>query len=485
MGNTKSKNKGASTYVNTDEEFGGFNEMPRLYEFERFMNLGKGSFGTVEGCLYRGHPLAIKKIPKSRLFRRTDHSGLAWTERNAMITMNGTPMICPILCTVQSIDEIFMIMPFYNGGDLRSLLKSSGRMSTTAVIFYLAEILVGLEHLHKRNICHRDIKPDNVFIDSDGHIVIGDFGLAIKVNENLMHPTHYWGKCGSYGYRAPEVVFDLVCGTFSDVYSLGVTVYYLLFGGVPFRETKVRLEGKPLRFPDIRVPNALLDLLTRMMELEPSDRATIPQIKNHPVFQGLDWEAVAKKEYEPHWVPSPIKYLDKMAELEQQNPLPPLHDNKVQMNGGGFDWLADPGLSSEQQKRFLGFDWLPGMPSRTQKESTSTCEYKAQQKEEYSTPFGKERQTGVARSPVPPTHRTLKDDIGPSARSNRAHTPNMARGLRTLQGANNLQYQATPPGGRRGSRRSSELSSPTRSGEKRNSQGESLRNFAPKGRDLL
>lgn len=377
--------KGTTTSGRVVENFTGFKEIPMVYEFEKFAMLGKGSFGSVEGCLYRGHPLAVKRIPKKRLFRRTNHSALAWNERNAMISAGR--FCVPLECSVQSVDDLFLIAPFYCGGDLRARLRQLGALPHNAVIFYLAEIIVGLEDMHSKCLCHRDIKPDNIFIDGEGHIAIGDMGLAIKIHENLLHQTHYWGKCGSYAYRAPEVVLDLVCGTFSDIYSLGITIYYLLFGGVPCRETKDRLEGKPLRFPDTPVPQVLIHLIEWMLELEPADRVTIPQIKAHAVFEGLDWEAVKEKEYEPPWLPDPVDYEAQIAMRANEPEEPAAEEPKP--------------LSHEKQKFFFGFDWLPGDPVTKQGDAKLKPEKNAQV---WQTP--QVRNVGSARSPMP-SNRTL------------------------------------------------------------------------------
>lgn len=392
--------------------FTQFKETPRVHEFQKFAMLGKGSFGSVEGCLYRGHPLAVKRIPKQRLFRRTDHSTLAWNERNAMIMSRGAPFCVPLECAVQSVDDLFLIAPFYPGGDLRARLRQHGALPHNAVIFYLAEIIVGLEEMHAKSLCHRDIKPDNIFIDEEGHIAIGDMGLAIKIHENLLHQTHYWGKCGSYAYRAPEVVLDLVCGTFSDIYSLGITVYYLLFGGVPCRETKDRLEGKPLRFPDAPVPRVLIHLIEWMLELEPVDRATIPQIKAHAVFEGLDWEAVKKKEYEPPWVPDPVDYDAQIANRtnEAEEP-PPTEEVKP--------------LSHDKQKRFHGFDWLPGEPITRQGDITKpTGKDKLDKPLTWQTP--QIRNVGAARSPMP---QTRNRQLAPGAGEGEGQQPSLSLGL--------------------------------------------------------
>lgn len=103
--------------------------------------------------------------------------------------------------------------------------------------------------------------------------------LILLPSQEDNHPSRFWGQCGSYGYRAPEVVMDESCGPYSDIYSLGVTVYYFIYGKVPWPQTMVGVEGAPLNFPSVPgLTESMKQLISRMLEFDPQHRITIEEI---------------------------------------------------------------------------------------------------------------------------------------------------------------------------------------------------------------
>jgi serine/threonine protein kinase len=321
---------------------------PSLSDISVVKELGKGSFGKVEHVILDGLSYALKTMSKKRFFRSCDHSGLAWNERNCMLACNS-PFILPLEAAFQSEHELFMLTPLYAGGDLLGRLRAmETRPSSDAMTFYLAEMVLALEHLVEHNICHRDIKPDNIFINYNGHLVLGDMGLAIEVDGS--ETSRKWGRCGSYGYRAPEVVQDLVCSYASDVYSLGITMYFFAFGGVPWSETAKRLErekksGKnTLFFPEgSQISCEIKDLLAQMLEVDPSKRITVAEMKIHPAFASVEWDALVAQTQAAPWQPvAPNKASILMKAVPYKKLAPP----------------SDP-LPQRRNKKFAGFEFFP------------------------------------------------------------------------------------------------------------------------------
>lgn len=320
--------------------------------FEVMTMLGIGSFGTVSCCRRKGTSefVAIKCIKKARLFRRTDHSALVWNERDAMIKCES-PFLVGLLCSFHTAKELFLVMPFHIGGDLSHRVRMFGPMKPAHVRFYLAEMLMGLEAMHDLNVCHRDIKPDNVLIDAAGHVCLTDLGLAVEHRPlDLRHSSRFWGQCGSYGYRAPEVVRDQTCGEYSDIYSLGVTTYFLLYAQVPWPQTQNRLDGSPLVFPDEEdVPECFCNLIELMLAIDPTARARTNEIKDHEVYEDVKWDLALKKSKKAGLGRPPVVPDSDCFCFPVANP-----------NSAGSPTQQFKSITPEQQSRFNGFEWVPG-----------------------------------------------------------------------------------------------------------------------------
>ena len=120
------------------------------------------------------------------------------------------------------------------GGELFYLLHLKGRMAESMAKFYFAEILLGLEYIHKQGVAYRDLKPENVLIDIDGHIKLADFGLS----KNLPTPDSLTNSfCGSPEYMSPEMLMGYGHGISVDYYSLGAILFEMLTGLPPFYST--------------------------------------------------------------------------------------------------------------------------------------------------------------------------------------------------------------------------------------------------------
>lgn len=120
------------------------------------------------------------------------------------------------------------------GGELFYLLHQRGRMQERQAKFYFAEILLGLEFIHSKGIVYRDLKPENVLLDIDGHIKLADFGLS-KYLPSLMSLTNSF--CGSPEYMSPEMLNGQGHGFAVDYYSLGAILFEMLTGLPPFYST--------------------------------------------------------------------------------------------------------------------------------------------------------------------------------------------------------------------------------------------------------
>jgi serine/threonine protein kinase len=175
----------------------------------------------------------------------------ALTEKNVLSAIHH-PFIVRLYYSFQNADRLFMILDFCPGGDLGGCLQEEGSFTEERSKMYLAEILMALDELHKRDIIYRDLKPDNILLDQDGHVMLTDFGLSKQdVSEYFTGAKSF---CGSVAYLAPEMLKRLGHGKAVDWYLLGVVLYEMLTGLPPYyAESKEELfkniEQAPLQIP--------------------------------------------------------------------------------------------------------------------------------------------------------------------------------------------------------------------------------------------
>ncbi|XP_041451278.1 G protein-coupled receptor kinase 1 isoform X1 [Drosophila obscura] len=222
------------------------NEVP-VDLFELTMNdfsvhriIGRGGFGEVYGCRKAdtGKMYAMKCLDKKRIKMKQGEM-LALNERN-MLQAVSTGIDCPfIVCMTYAFhtpDKLCFILDLMNGGDLHYHLSQHGVFSEDEMKFYAAEVILGLEHMHKRCIVYRDLKPANILLDENGHIRISDLGLACDFSRKKPHAS-----VGTHGYMAPEVLSKGTSYDYcADWFSFGCMLYKLLKGHSPFRQHKTK-----------------------------------------------------------------------------------------------------------------------------------------------------------------------------------------------------------------------------------------------------
>jgi len=229
---------------------------------------------------------------------------------------------------------MFMVLDLMLGGDLRFHLDRSGNMKEEVVKFYVAELAVGLDYLHKLQIVHRDLKPDNVLLDEKGHAHLTDFNIAVHFNPRRPLTS----VAGSMAYMAPEVLAKRGYLSSVDWWSLGVMTYELLFGRRPFRgKTNSALTHAILNdrcsFPEnvsTIVSRDCVSCVKGLLERDYKKRLGckngIEDFKNHPWFSDVNWDALERKEATPPFEPDSKKAnFDATHELEEllleDNPL--------------------------------------------------------------------------------------------------------------------------------------------------------------------
>ncbi|CBI34860.3 unnamed protein product, partial [Vitis vinifera] len=276
-----------------------------LNHFRLLKKLGCGDIGTVylsELSCTRSY-FAMKVMDKGALASRKKLLR-AQTEREILQSLDH-PFLPTLYTHFETEKFSCLVMEFCPGGDLHALRqRQPGKyFSEHAARFYVAEVLLALEYLHMLGIIYRDLKPENVLVREDGHIMLSDFDLSLRC-ALIAEPTtaRSMSFVGTHEYLAPEIIKGEGHGSAVDWWTFGIFLYELLFGKTPFkgagnRATLFNVVGQPLRFPESpAVSFAARDLIRGLLVKEPQHRLAYrrgaTEVKQHPFFQSVNWALI-------------------------------------------------------------------------------------------------------------------------------------------------------------------------------------------------
>ena len=202
-----------------------------LNDFHILSTLGTGTFGRVRLVKHRSDnqeqdPLALKRLKKSAIIKlkQIDH---VKSEKNVLSIIDH-PFIVNLKGYFQTPSHIYMLLDYACGGELFTLLRREGRFANDVALFFASEILLAFDYLHGMDIAYRDLKPENLLIDKEGHVKITDFGFAKVVKDKT------YTLCGTPEYLAPEIIQSKGHNKNVDWWALGVLVFEMLAGYPPF-----------------------------------------------------------------------------------------------------------------------------------------------------------------------------------------------------------------------------------------------------------
>ncbi|KAA8499064.1 RAC family serine/threonine-protein kinase-like [Porphyridium purpureum] len=278
----------------------------KLDDFEVISPIGKGGSGRV--FLVRDKVtqelFALKVIGKWDALESATATRHAVDERFALEIGQNHPFIMKLVYAFQSETNLFLVSEFCGGGDLHSYLRRVARhhMSEQSAKYMLAEVVLALEFLHEHGIVYRDLKPENLLISSDGHVVLGDFGLAKKLAGGSFGRTHSF--CGTREFLSPEVVSGTQYGVKVDSWAFGILMYRAIAGYTPFfRPNQSRADlFRRIRSGEItygpRFSPEAVSLLTQVITKTEQERLSMVEIKAHPFFADVDWDKVRARGYD-------------------------------------------------------------------------------------------------------------------------------------------------------------------------------------------
>ena len=352
-----------------------------IFDFEPLKIIGKGAFGEVRVCKYipNGDIVAIKKMKKEEMHKKNQVLHVR-AERDVLSEAKNE-WIVDLKFSFQDQNYLYLGMEFLPGGDLMSLLMARDILPEQEAKFYAAEIVLAIESVHKLDCIHRDLKPDNVLIDADGHIKLSDFGLSKKLDLKLMDnpgqngPKYNYGNntnnnnvkganqnlsyaqqfsqfkniknkkrrafafstVGTPDYIAPEVIRQKGYGQEIDWWSLGVIMFEMMIGYPPFfSESSTETCKKILDWkntlnirPEANISKEAEDILRKLIN-DPESRLGAngaDEIKAHPFFKGIKWNHI-KETLIPPFIPElannyDTKYFD---EFEEDEPFYPINN---------------------------------------------------------------------------------------------------------------------------------------------------------------
>ncbi|KAK4768922.1 hypothetical protein SAY86_027072 [Trapa natans] len=320
-------------------------------DFKLLTIIGRGAYGEVRLCREKksGNIYAMKKLKKSEMVKKGQVEHVQ-AERNLLVEV-ASHYIVKLYYSFQDAEYLYLIMEYLPGGDMMNLLIREDTLTESVARFYIAQSVLAIESIHKHNYIHRDIKPDNLILDRNGHMKLSDFGLckplgcvtlsAIHKNsmmgngdsseamdidqlpdadycsswknskEQLQHwqmnrRTLAFSTVGTPNYIAPEVLLKKGYGMECDWWSLGVIMYEMLVGYPPFYADdpittcrKIVHWGNHLSFPDdAKLTPMAKNLICRLL-CDAEHRlgsGGAQQIKAHPWFYGIEWDKLYEME---------------------------------------------------------------------------------------------------------------------------------------------------------------------------------------------
>lgn len=282
--------------VQLDEDY--VLKIPKQFgKYELIKKIGTGSFSAVVLCrhiqtrvFYACKVVARKLLVAQNIFDRFEQ------EVRVLQSLHH-PNIVRLEHIVFTEENIYLIMEYCSRGELFKYIATIGPLEESLVLRMFRQMAEALDFVHARNIAHRDLKPENILLDEEMNAKLADFGLchATSAQKLLLTP------CGSPFYAPPEIINnDEYDGKKSDVWSLGVVLYTMATGSLPWTETNQTQLFQQIREAEIMIPTrlnpALRDLLRLMLQRDPAHRPTTREILDHPwLSESVDCDPIGSK----------------------------------------------------------------------------------------------------------------------------------------------------------------------------------------------
>ncbi|KAM3824337.1 protein kinase C zeta type isoform 2-T2 [Vipera latastei] len=289
-----------------------------LQDFDLIRVIGRGSYAKVLLVrLKKNDQIYAMKVVKKELVHDDEDIDWVQTEKHVFEQASSNPFLVGLHSCFQTTSRLFLVIEYVNGGDLMFHMQRQRKLPEEHTRFYAAEICIALNFLHERGIIYRDLKLDNVLLDTEGHIKLTDYGMC---KEGLGPGDTTSTFCGTPNYIAPEILRGEEYGFSVDWWALGVLMFEMMAGRSPFDIItdnpdmntedylfQVILE-KPIRIPrflSVKASHVLKGFLNK----DPKERlgcqhqTGFSEIKSHTFFRSIDWDLLEKKQATPPFQP--------------------------------------------------------------------------------------------------------------------------------------------------------------------------------------
>jgi len=259
---------------------------------------------NVEGL--PGEEFALKRMNKSTILELEAYAA-TMLERE-ILRECCHPLIVRLVASFQDQQNVYLLMEKLEGGDLFTAIRTIGVLNEEHTLFFSASIALALEYVHSRGVIYRDLKPENIMLDFEGFVKLVDFGSCSK-------KTRTYTFIGTPEYLAPEVVLGNSYGKAVDWWAMGVIMYEMICGPLPFGENSTdpmetfrEVLEKPLDVPT-KVSAEARDILEGFLERQPEQRLgsssfhSKNEVRVHPFFDGLQWDAILERSTLPPFRP--------------------------------------------------------------------------------------------------------------------------------------------------------------------------------------
>ena len=287
--------------------------------FDFLYVIGRGGFGKVWKVLLKktSKYYALKEMSKMKIILKRSEKSIQ-SERELLSNLYH-PFIVNMISAFQDFNNLYLVMDLFKGGDLRYHIFLNKKFNERQSKFFISNIILGLEYIHKNKIIHRDIKPENLVLDQNGYVAITDFGIAKKVEKSSLPDAS-----GTPGYMAPEVLFSQIHTFAVDFYAVGVIAFEFMKGFRPYqgrdrKEIKeailakeIGIGPKSLKYEGWSLEGG--DFINRMIKRKVRKRLGfygINEIKNHAWFRDINWNELLMKKLKSPYIPKDGDNFDK------------------------------------------------------------------------------------------------------------------------------------------------------------------------------
>uniref|UniRef100_A0A8D0C9I0 Serine/threonine-protein kinase Sgk1 n=1 Tax=Scleropages formosus TaxID=113540 RepID=A0A8D0C9I0_SCLFO len=328
-------------------------------DFDYLKIIGKGSFGKVLLARHKENAkyYAVKVLQKKIILKKKEQKHIM-AERSVLLKNLQHPFLVGLHYSFQTTDKLYFVLDYVNGGELFYHLQRERVFLEPRARFYIAEMASALGYLHSLHIIYRDLKPENILLDSEGHIVLTDFGLC---KEGLAPNGTTSTFCGTPEYLAPEVLQKQPYDHTVDWWCMGSVLYEMLYGLPPFysrntAEMYNNILHKPLVLKP-NVSNAGRALLEGLLQKDRTQRLgaqdDFMEIKAHAFFSPINWDDLVAKKISPPFVPTVTGPTDLCHFDPEFTHLP------VSGSVGNPDCLLMTSSVCEAAGAFPGFSYAP------------------------------------------------------------------------------------------------------------------------------